>query len=76
MIILHLLVGVAFILLFIQTIRVNKLQEAMKTQSEINKVTKKAFDLLAEDVANDRVLKNKTIAAVKGSITKLQKKVK
>ena len=71
---LHILLAVAFILLFIQTRRVDKLQKAMTTQGEINKVTKEAFTLLAEDIANDRVLKDKTIASVKRSVTALKKK--
>ena len=45
----------------------------METQAKINDVTKQAFDLLAEDVENDRVLHDKTIKSVKTAITKIKK---
>ena len=74
MILLHALLAVAFILLFLANRRIDKLHKAFQTQGDINKITKQAFDLLAEDIANDRVLKDKTISALKGSITRLKNK--
>ena len=73
MVLLHLLLAVAFILLWYNQRRVDKLLAAMRTQESINKAVFEAFELLKLDVDNDRVLKDKTIASIKSTVNKLKK---
>lgn len=73
MFLLHFLLAVAFGLLWYNHVKLNALHKALETQGEINKVTMKAFNLLKEDIENDRVLHDKTIKSVKSAIKKIEK---
>ena len=52
MVVLHLLVAALFALVGFLHLRLNKLHKAFETQGDINRVTKEAFDVLAESIGN------------------------
>lgn len=64
------LLAIAFGLMWHIHVKLNKLQKAFETQGDINRVQKAAFDLLREDIKNDRVLTDETINALKGDLAK------